>query len=178
MGDEGSGWYLGLRAIQESARAFDLRGPETALLPMVLDHYGIQTIRQIIRIIYNQDFLREQVSVLAPKVVAIAESGDAVATEIVTTGAERLAGLALGAMRQLQQPGDEVVVYPTGGIFKAGPMIMDSFTNTIQAAWPTASVHNPRFPPVVGAYLRAIDHAGIEVDDGIRARLSESLAAL
>lgn len=175
MGDEGSGWYFGLRAIQEAARAFDLRGPETALLPMVLDHYGIETIRQIIRIIYDREFLREQISVLAPDVFAVAATGDPVACEIVRTGAERLAGLALGSIRQLHHPGDDVSVFPTGGIFSAGPIITDRFDATITSAWPTATIESPRFPPVVGAYLQALLHAGLPISDEIRQRLDTSL---
>lgn len=177
MGDDGSGWYFGLRAIQEAARADDRRGPETALLPMVLEHYGIDTIRQIIRIIYDRDFLREQVSVLAPRVFAIAATGDPVASEIVQDGTERLAGLALGAIRQLHQPGDPVSVYPTGGIFTAGSIIADRFAATIEAGWPTAAIESPRFPPVIGAYLHAIGHAGIAITDDIRHRLDISLKA-
>ncbi len=175
MGDEGSGWYLGLRAIQEAARASDLRGEQTALLPMVLDHYGIDTIRQIIRLIYDQDFRREQVSVLAPRVIDIAAAGDLVAAEIVDTAAERLGGLALGVIRQLHLPGEPVTVYPTGGIFAAGPILTEPFAATIQTAWPTAKIEPPRFPPVVGAYLRALSHAGLPVTDDIRSRLATSL---
>jgi N-acetylglucosamine kinase-like BadF-type ATPase len=175
MGDEGSGWYFGLRALQEAARASDRRGPETALLPMILEHYGITGVRQIIRVIYDRDFLREQVSCLAPQVMAIAQSGDVVASNIVHTGAGKLADLALGVIRQLHEPNFPVRVYPTGGIFTAGPVITAPFTEAIQTAWPTAHVATPRFPPVVGAYLQALIHVGLPVTDTVRNQIASSL---
>lgn len=161
MGDEGSGWHIGLRAIQEAARGADRRGPETALLPMVLEHYGLGSIREIIRQIYAIDFTRDRISTITPKVVQIAEGGDAVATGIVTTAGTRLGEIALGTIRQLHAPGDAVTVYPTGGVFTAGPPIRRPFADTIDAGWPTATIREPRFPPVVGAYLMARERMGL-----------------
>jgi glucosamine kinase len=176
MGDEGSGWYLGLRAIQEAARASDRRGPQTDLLPMVLEHYGIGSIREIIRIIYDKDFLREQVSTLAPQVIRLAAAGDPVAAAIVRTGAERLSDLALGTIHQLHQPGDAVVVYPTGGIFDAGALISRPFTARLRTEWSTAVVMPSQFPPVVGAFLQALKKAGRPVTAEVRNNLAQSLA--
>ena len=175
MGDEGSGWYIGLRAIQEAAKAFDLRGPDTALLPMVLDHYGITAIRQIIRVLYDTSFSREQVSTLTPKVIEVAAAGDAVATGIVTAAGVKLGETALGTIRQLHPPANAVKVFPTGGVFSAGPMVMDTFTSTILDAWPEATIETPRYPPVIGAYLKALEAAGIAITGKLRARLDDGI---
>jgi N-acetylglucosamine kinase-like BadF-type ATPase len=178
MGDEGSGWYIGLRAIQEAAKAFDLRGPDTALLPMVLEHYGIARIREVIRIIYGTSFTRDMVSTIARDVIDIARQGDLVAAEIVHTAAARLGETALGTIRQLHAPGSPVSVYPTGGIFRAGPILLDTFSRTISSDWSNAAVVEPRHPPVIGAFLKACELAGIErsedmlstLDQGVRKR--------
>jgi N-acetylglucosamine kinase-like BadF-type ATPase len=175
MGDEGSGWYIGLRAIQEAARAFDQRGPESALLPMVLQHYGIGTIREIIRILYAVDFSREQVSTLTTMVVAVAAQGDATAREIVQTAGAKLGEIALGAIRQLHDIHDPVV-FPTGGVFSAGALVTDAFEQKIHAGWPSAIVATPRFPPVIGAYLKALERAGIPITPAILATLDRSVA--
>lgn len=177
MGDEGSGWYIGLLAIQEAARAADLRGPASDLLPMVLAHYGIGTIREIIRILYRGDFRRDEVSTLTPKVVALAEAGDAVAHTIVLTAGTRLGEIALGTIRQLHSPGDPAVVFPTGGVFTAGPLITDTFAKTIATGWPTATVESPRFPPVIGAYLKALEKAGIAITAPLLNALDRSIAS-
>ena len=154
MGDDGSGWYLGLNAIQAASRAFDQRGPSTALLPFVLDHYGLTQIRDIIRIIYAEGFRRDQISTIARDVIRIAREGDPVAAEIVATGAERLGDTALGVARQLNTPGEAIIVYPTGGIFAARDLIREPFAARIRERWPAASVVDPQFPPAVGAVIQ------------------------
>jgi N-acetylglucosamine kinase-like BadF-type ATPase len=154
MGDDGSGWFIGLNAIQAAARAFDLRGPQTALLPFVLEHYGLDRIRDIIRIIYAEGFSRDRISAIARDVVRIAGDGDAVAAEIVSTGAARLGDTALGVARQLHTPGTPIVVYPTGGVFASRGLVREPFAERVRTAWPEAIIAEPQFPPVVGAVIQ------------------------
>ncbi len=177
MGDEGSGWYIGLRAIQEAAKAADRRGPDTALLPMVLDHYGIASIREIIRILYATTFRREKVAALTPSVVAIAKGGDTVARSIVDMAAVRLGEIALGTLRQLFSSNDAVAIFPTGGVFGAGPLVMEPFTSTISSSWSTAVVREPRFPPVVGGLLKALEKSGMPITDDVLRNLDRSVQA-
>lgn len=175
MGDDGSGWYLGLHAIQAAARAYDLRGPETALLPFVLDHYGLSQIRDIIRIIYAEGFSRDRISSIARDVVRIAGEGDPVAAEIVRTGAERLGDTALGVARQLHAPGDPVTVYPTGGVFASRDLVRTPFAERIASRWPEATVAEPAFPPVVGAVIQVWKASGEPISPERLARIAETL---
>ncbi|MGB3329785.1 MAG: BadF/BadG/BcrA/BcrD ATPase family protein, partial [Thermomicrobiales bacterium] len=175
MGDDGSGWFLGLNAIQAASRAADLRGPETALLPFVVEHFGLARIRDIIRIIYAEGFTRDQISTIARDVIRIAGEGDAVAAGIVQTGAERLGDTALGVARQLHTPGDPIIVYPTGGVFAARELVRVPFAERIQAAWPTATIAEPRFPPVAGAVFQVWKTMGKTISPQRLARLHETL---
>src|SRR5690606_19530434 len=96
---------------------------------------------------------------------------------IVTDAGVKLGETALGAIRQLHSPSEAVRVFPTGGVFSAGPMVMDHFTATIQRAWPEATIETPRYPPVIGAYLKALETAGLTVTDDLRVRLDAAVAA-
>jgi N-acetylglucosamine kinase-like BadF-type ATPase len=177
LADEGSGWYIGLRAIQATVQAADLRGVDTALTPMILDHYGLEEIRHIRRLLYVADFSRDTVSTIAPKVVAIARDGDAVAREIVQTGARLLGDIAVATIRQIHVPDDIVPVFPTGGVFRAGEIVNEPFAATIAAGWPTATIAQPRFPPVIGAYLKALEAAGTPATPALLARLDAGIRA-
>ena len=174
MGDDGSAWYIGLRAIQAAAKASDQRGEPTALLPFVLEHYRLRTVRDIIRIIYDKDFTRDQVSAIAPNVVRIARE-DAIARQIVTGAGDKLAEIALGAIRQLHAVGDIVDVYPTGGVFAAGALLTEPFKARLGRDWPTATIHTPRFPPVIGSFLQAIRALGDDVTPDVLARIEATL---
>jgi N-acetylglucosamine kinase-like BadF-type ATPase len=177
LGDEGSAWYLGLQAIIAATRAHDGRGPFTALLPFICEHYGLDSVREIIKVIYAQDFSRDQVSGIAPDVVRIANS-DPVAREIVLSASHKLADIVLAAIKRLHEPREAVDVYPTGGVFAAGPMIMEPFRERITGQWPEATVREPRFPPVVGAWLQAIRTLGDEITPALLTRIERTLPVI
>lgn len=162
MGDEGSAWWIGISALQAAAAAADGRGPATALLPFVLDHYNLPTIRHIHTFIYADTFRRTMVSDITVDVARLAER-DAVARAIMTEAGERLANMVSATIRQIHVPGDEVDVYPTGGVFRAGDIVMEPFRRTLHADWPEATIRPPMFEPVFGALIRGYQAAGVEI---------------
>jgi N-acetylglucosamine kinase-like BadF-type ATPase len=170
MGDDGSAWWIGLHAIRAAAAAVDRRGPDTALLPFVLEHYDIPTIRHIVEILYGPDFTRDRVAGIAPAVVRLAEN-DAVAREIVTTAGELLARLAVAVAAQLFPGDSRIDVYPTGGVFRAGPLVTRPFRETLVAGRPGAVIQEPRFAPVYGALFRAYQAMDVELTDSLLANL-------
>jgi N-acetylglucosamine kinase-like BadF-type ATPase len=109
-------------------------------------------------------------------VVRLAREGDATAAAIVNDAGRLLGETALGVLRQLFPESEPVPVYPTGGVFRAGDLILDPFRTVISAERPVAHVTTPRFPPVVGAYLKALERARIPVTNDTLARLDASLA--
>lgn len=171
MGDDGSAWWIGIHALQAAARAADGRGPETALLPFVLQHFDLPTIRHLHGVLYAETFRRTMVSDLTVDVARLAHT-DAVAHEILTDAAQLLAGLVIATIRQIHQPGEAVDVYPTGGVFRAGEVIARPFAAALTSTWPTATIRQPRFAPVVGALIRGYQAAGVPVTDELLANLA------
>lgn len=170
MGDDGSAWWIGIHALRAAAAAADGRGEFTDLLPFVLEHFKLPTIRHIVEILYAPAFTRDQVAGIAPDVARIAAT-DAVAREIVTTGGELLARLALAVARRLFSSGTTVDVYPTGGVFSAGPLITGPFRTTLLDGWPEATIRTPLFPPVYGALFQAYKLMGVPVTPELLANL-------
>lgn len=173
MGDDGSAWDIGLRAIQAATRANDTRGDETALLPFVMDHFELGSMREIVRVLYGPDFTRDKVSAIAPDVVRIAEH-DAVAHQIVTSAGEKLAQITLATIHQLHQPEFAVDVYPTGGVFAAGPLITEPFQQELRQGWPTAVIKKSRFAPVVGGLIQAVRCLGDDISPAFLDRVEQS----
>lgn len=177
LGDEGSAWYLGLQAIIAAVKANDGRGQPTLLLPFVREHYGLESAREIIKIIYADGFTRDQVSGIAPDVVRIARD-DTVARQIVARAGEKLANIVISTIRQIHQTDDAVDVYPTGGVFAAGPLLTEPFETCIAGSWPTATIREPRMPPVAGALIQAIRVLGNEVSPPMLRHIKETLPPL
>lgn len=174
LGDDGSAWYIGLQAIVAAARANDGRGPATALVPFICSHFELGSVREIIKVIYAQDFSRDQVSGIAPDVVRIGQN-DPVAREIVVSAGQKLGDIALASIQRLHRRGEAVDVFPTGGVFAAGPIINEPFQQTILGQWPDAVIREPRFPPVVGAYLQAIRMLGDSITPTLLDRIECTL---
>lgn len=173
MGDEGSAWWIGISALQAAAAAADGRGPQTELLPYVLQHYNLPTIRHIHGFLYADSFTRPMVSGITVDVARIAAT-DAVALAIMTEAGERLANMVLAAVRQIHSPEDTVDVYPTGGVFRAGDIVTDPFSGALLANWPTARILEPHFEPVYGALIRGYQQAGITITPALLQNLRQS----
>lgn len=163
LGDEGSAYDIGRRAIAAAARASDGRASPTALEAIVRDAFDLAEVRGITRVVYRAGFGRDRISLLAPRVVAAAAAGDPTAAEIVRSAGHELGLAAVAVLRRLAPTGP-VGVYPTGGVFAAGPPILAPFRQALIDGWPSAEVRQPVFPPVVGALILAKRALGEEAD--------------
>ena len=103
VGDEGSGWELGRRALQAAARAHDGRGPATSLLPAIIAWWDLSAPEQLIGRVYP-DVDKALIAGLAPLVLAAAREGDAVARGIVEDATEEIALLTLAVAERLELP--------------------------------------------------------------------------
>lgn len=178
LGDEGSAFDIGLRAIAAAARAEDRRGDPTVIQKIVEYHFEISNIRQIPRVVYEAGFSRERISLLAPKVVEAAKNGDISASRIMIAAGEELALTALGVIRQLFEPNSPVDVFLTGGVFSAGDIVIEPFRTALRRGWPSANPREPRFPPAVGGLILAARSLGRSVDAAWLDTVAASLPAV
>jgi N-acetylglucosamine kinase-like BadF-type ATPase len=118
LGDEGSGYALGMAALQALARAADGRGPETRLSKLLLDRLKLTRPDELIATIYQNRLDRPAIAALAPLVIEAADAGDDIAAAIVRNGAQQLALAAAASARQLGLP-SPLPVALAGGLLLA-----------------------------------------------------------
>ncbi len=174
--DTGSAWNIGLAGLRAATQAGDLRGPETAIVDVVRNHFGVSNLRDLVPVIYDAAFTRDRIAALAPAIVALAQSGDEPARCIATGAGRDLGLLAVGAARQLFPNGAAVDVYPTGGVFRAGEILLEPFREALVQR-PGLAMRPPRFPPVVGAVIQARRGLGDPVVDAWLDRIAATLPA-
>ncbi len=153
LGDEGGGYWIGVRALNAFARAVDGRGPDTSLAHDVPRAFGQADFAGVHRAIYSQSLGRPEIASLAAVVSAAAASGDIVAQAILRTAGTHLAEFALTVLRKL--PLDQPDVYFSGGVFQAGNWLLGSFTDAIHTVVSQARITPAAFPQVVGALILA-----------------------
>ena len=117
LGDEGSGYDLGRRALQTAARMADGRTEENpAFLSEILRFYGVQTPHGLISAVNGPDS-REKIAACAKAVCALADGGNATAEGLLTESAQELA-LLIDTTRQ-KAGGQGWPVVLSGGLSRA-----------------------------------------------------------
>ncbi len=152
LGDEGSGYALGMEVLKAVCWAADGRGPETALTPALLTHLGLDEAERLIDWAYR-DYAWARFARLAPLAITCAEAGDPVAQGILERGAESLA-IAVGVV--VQRLGLAEEAFPlvlAGGVLRPGPFCELVKTKLAARAPRAAFIHPPVEPAVGAAYL-------------------------
>ena len=152
MGDEGSGSYIGRRALESVVMSYDYRGEPTSMMEPILRHFGVSSPPELPPVIYDDpDSATREIAQLSKIAVEAARKGDKVARGILKDAAKELAVATIAVIEQLRMERDEFQVAYVGGVFEAGELILDPLREEIQRFAPHATVAPPIEPPVIGA---------------------------
>jgi N-acetylglucosamine kinase-like BadF-type ATPase len=177
LGDEGSAYDIGRRAVAAAARSSDGRDRRTALEELIRETFELNEVRDITRLVYAEGFSRASLANLAPPVAALAGAGDVVAREIMVSAGQELGRAAVAVARRLGMV--DPTIYTAGGVFSAGEIVLDPFQQVVQDSMPHAHVCPASYPPVVGALLLAHRLRGLSDDrtwlTAVAARCAEEL---
>jgi N-acetylglucosamine kinase len=163
LGDEGSGYAIGLEALRAVCRAGDGRGPRTALTDLVLERCGLREPSGLIGLAYG-GWGPADVAGLAPCVGAASDVGDAVAHGILDRAGAELALAAHSVATRLGflDPGaGPFQVVTSGGLWEGLPRLRSRFGAALREGAPAAQVMAPRETPAAGAVRLALQAAGL-----------------
>jgi glucosamine kinase len=94
LGDEGSGYAIGRRALQHALRSLEAGDTGHGLAAKVIATLGVKTVTQLTRSIYGNSDPRHAIAAIAPLVCHAAEQEDATANALLDVAATELADLA------------------------------------------------------------------------------------
>jgi glucosamine kinase len=179
VSDEGSGYWIGRRAIGAILNAHDQgredqgskdqgikdQGPETTLTALVFQEWKLTTIDDLVQranATPPPDFPR-----LFPIVLRAADQADSLARDLLADAGAKLAALAAIVVRRLARlagelptaaeatPATMLPVAMTGSVFRQSPYVRQVFYNALQASFPGIDVRQDLADPVEGALARA-----------------------
>lgn len=154
-GDEGSGHWIGRRALSIVTAAHDGREPETALTGAVLTATELNEVADLIP--WAAGATPATIATLAPVVLAVAQAGDLRANSLVTMAVEELVLHTRTLARQLFI--DERASVPLalgGGLLSRGSLLRKRLVNRLKVAVPGAVVREESVVPVRGAVRAAL----------------------
>jgi N-acetylglucosamine kinase-like BadF-type ATPase len=159
LGDEGSGFWIGRRALAAVMRQSDGRGPTTRLTELILQRMGLTAPAELIHEVYDRNVRQQGIAALAPLVQQAHDAGDAVASGILERAARELVAAAASVISRLGMRG---VAFPTvlaGGIFKVVPWLADEVSAGLSEVAPRSRPGVLTVEPAVGAVRLALAEA-------------------
>jgi len=165
FGDEGSGYWLGMRMLSVFSKEADGRLPKGALYPLVREHFQLHIDFEI-NDVFLRDYLpyRTKVAELQLILFEAAKQGDENAIACYEEAGREIALNVEGILDKLDFSGGAQVSY-SGGIFNTGALVMDSFRDALEARGCT--IVRPLAPPWIGALMTALQLADADTNQAL-----------
>ena len=159
IGDEGSGAWIGRRALSVVTAAADGREPETALTGAVLTAAQVNEVSELIA--WAASATPAMLATLAPAVMSEAAAGDLRANALLSLAVEELTLHVRALARQLfTDERASVPVALTGGLLKRGQPLRKRLEQRMKSAVPGASVQAGDVDAARGAVRGALRFLG------------------
>jgi N-acetylglucosamine kinase-like BadF-type ATPase len=155
LGDEGSGYWIGLHAIRRALNAYDREEP-TEVLKKVGEIWGTPTMDELINV--GDGTPAPDFAALAPAINELAEAGDPVAVGVLRQAAADLIAnvlLVRSKLRRKHAIAGEVPVAWTGSVIARMQLVREAFFAGLRAAAPDMPVGTTETVSLDGAVWRA-----------------------
>jgi glucosamine kinase len=155
LGDEGSGYWIGLHAVRRALRAYD-RDQPTRILETVGRIWETTSIDELVNVgdgTPGPDF-----AALAPEISRLAEEGDSVAAGVMAQAAQDLVDSVLlvrAKLRRKYSLSGEVPVAWIGSVIGKARLVREPFFAGLRAAAPDMPIGEKEVAGIEGAIWRA-----------------------
>jgi N-acetylglucosamine kinase-like BadF-type ATPase len=167
LGDEGSGYWIGRKALAAVMRHADGRGRPTALTPRILRHFGLTRPSDLLPLVYDRGIPLHEIAALGGLVSAARADGDEEAALILRSAADELLAAARSVVWRLDMAEAVFPFVLSGGMFAGVPWLAEEVTRGLSDLAPRAVVKRLVLEPAIGAVHLAIAEAtgGARVPD-------------
>ncbi len=155
LGDEGSGYWIGLHAVRRGLNALDREQP-TRILETVGEIWGTKTIEELVNL--GDSTPGPDFAALAPAISQLAEEGDAVALGVLQQAATDLVENVLLVRSKLRRKHSLTVEVPVawiGSVIGKARLVREAFFAGLHAAAPEMPVGDTEVAGIEGAVWRA-----------------------
>ena len=155
LGDEGSGYWIGLHAIRRALSAHDREEP-TRILDTVGQIWGTKSLDELVNL--GDSTPGPDFAALAPAINQLAEEGDLVARGVLAQAAADLVNSVLlvrAKLRRKHHLAEEVPVAWIGSVIGKARLVREPFFAGLNAAAPQMPVGQKEVAGIEGAVWRA-----------------------
>ena len=155
IGDEGSGYWIGLKILCAVTRSLDGRGPKTLMTPPLLAALQCDSLRGIIGQVYGGELDKTRIAALSHLLAAALEQKDTAALDIAFAAADELCQLAGTVVASLGLE-DGYLAF-SGGLLSESSPLRAPVMERIQRRHPELQIISPRTDAAQGAALMALE---------------------
>ncbi|MFW0790569.1 N-acetylglucosamine kinase [Gordonia sp. CPCC 205333] len=149
FGDAGSAYWIGRAGIDAALRAFDKRGPTTALEALAVERFG--PLPELYVSLQSDADRVSKVAAFAVLVAQAADNGDELATQVISRAADELAHTAcVSALRDHLEWTTPPRISWTGKVLTANDSLRGRFLEQVRATIPDADIAEPLGKPLDG----------------------------
>ena len=155
LGDEGSGYWIGLHAVRRALNALDREEP-TRILEVVGGIWGTRSIEELVNL--GDSTPGPDFAALAPAISQLAEEGDAVALGVLRQAAADLVDSVLlvrAKLRRKHKLAVEVPVAWIGSVMGKSRLVREQFFAGLHAGAPEMPIRETEVAGIEGAVWRA-----------------------
>ncbi|MBF2066349.1 MAG: ATPase [Calothrix sp. C42_A2020_038] len=159
LGDEGGAYKIAVAGMQAAMRAYDGREHLTSLVEGFKNELGLESIEDLIEVVYRRGWGVKEIASLAPVVDNAAVNGDEVANRIINEGVQELVQATKVVVQDLNlaaKTEDCFEIVTVGSVWGAKSNIRQKFIASINTEFDNARVILPRHEPAYGACLLAL----------------------
>ncbi|PPA69809.1 N-acetylglucosamine kinase [Jeotgalibacillus proteolyticus] len=156
LGDEGSGYQIGLQALNRLTRTYDKRADKTILSSMILTNLNMTRETELISYIYSKKSGKHDIAKLAKLVIEAADRGDPAALTILQNAADELVLHVKSLFNMHDGFNEKTIVTTAGSIFTHSEIIRERFKNELGKE-NLGIYQEPYSSPLNGAVLIALE---------------------
>ena len=149
LGDKGSGFEIGLRALKAVVFYFDRNGTWSQLGESLLSATGVNEPDELIEWVSSAN--KSAIAALTPEVFAAAKHRDRIARDILKGAVTVLAKDAVSCAKKICNKLESVEFVLSGGVLRNQPTFAKSVRDEIKEHWPKAEVRTQNKEGVWGA---------------------------
>ena len=162
LGDEGSGYDLGLRALKLACRMYDGRDPmEQTFMDTMFRHYEVSTPGELLRKL-NKGDTRSAVADAAKDVFALYSQGSAAAAALLKDCAEEIIRSVQTAIRRDGGAREYPLILSGGLVREESPLYEMLRSRLLQPGSGISEITALQVHPAVASAALALHHAGLE----------------
>ena len=165
LGIYGGGLDIAREALHYAFRSEELTYDKTLLEIEIPKLFKKKNMEEIVSLFYPKNTVdRVKFGKLTGLVNSCAVKGDKVSKEILSRMGKFIGLQTVGVIRQVQMDNESFPVVIGGRVFDGeSPVLLKEFTNNIISKCPNAYIVKPKYKPVFGAFLSALDVLKIEI---------------